>query len=82
VTQVELLEAEERRRGKRRRIGRMSEQETETLQEAHQKISKALELLMEPPMHTVPGIREVREAVVAAKNAVGRLISGDREPFR
>jgi len=60
----------------------MSEEERAALNEAYQKISEALELLLEPSMKTVLGIREVCEAVVAARNSVNRLISGERIPFR
>jgi hypothetical protein len=57
----------------------MDTNERDLLAEAEHKISGAIKLLMEPPMHAIPGIREAREAVIAAQNLVNQLLSGTRE---
>ena len=45
----------------------MTEEEMEILSDARAKRQAATELLLQPAMHAVLGIREVREAVVEAQ---------------
>jgi hypothetical protein len=56
----------------------MTAQQKDILAASEQDISTALGRLMEPTMHNLQGIREAREAVTKAQNAVNTLLVGER----
>ena len=51
----------------------MTDEQNVIAEQAFTHLGEGLQMLMLPAMSTVPGIREVRQAVVDAQNAINRL---------
>ncbi len=51
----------------------MDEQQTAIADQVYNQLTEALRLLMQPTMNSVPGIGDVRTAVVNAQNSVNGL---------
>jgi len=52
----------------------MDQHQRETAEQAYQAVTAVLDQLVQPAMNTAIGIRETREAVVAAQNALNRFL--------
>lgn len=53
----------------------MTEQQKDTLEYAHFRISRALELLLHDHTDSIPGIDVARKAVVSAQGAIDKLLN-------